>query len=124
MKTLDQEFDIVLAAKPAHEVGLARTKLEAAGIPSLERARGIDGDYIAPAGFLDLFVPKGARGRALAILAEHGDPSALSEEQLAAGEVDRGLGTRTAPTVDVLRLSGVLIVLLSVIVPLLLGFFG
>ena len=88
MKTLAEEYDLVLVAKPVDEAGLAASRLEAAGIPTLTDKRGIEGGYV-PTVFCDLYVPKGSGARALVVLAQRGDLNALSDAEVGQPETER-----------------------------------
>ena len=114
MKTLAEEYDLILVAKPVDEAGIAAARLEAAGIPTLTDKGGIGGGYV-PTVFCDLYVPKGSGVRALAVLEQRGDLNALSDAAVGQPETEPDV---RRPWLDgsvpfvLLALFGMLLVLL------------
>jgi hypothetical protein len=88
MKSLHPEFDLLLSAVDPFEGEMARSLLAGEGIPSMLRGPDFDVAELGVAAHAvvrhpDLFVPKGARGAARAILVE-----AWGEERVAELEPD------------------------------------
>jgi hypothetical protein len=86
MKSLHPEFDLLLAAVDPLEGEMARSVLESEGIPSLLDGQDFDAAELGSSAHRmirhpDLFVPKGSRDAARAILVE-----AWGEERVAALE--------------------------------------
>lgn len=87
------EFDLLLEAPEPVEAQMAQDLLARAGIPSM--MHGADRD-MADLGYAthsvimrrDLFVPKGARERALSILQEAWDRDALTDEMALSAELE------------------------------------
>lgn len=95
------EFDLLLEAPGPVEAQMAQNVLERAGIPSMLDETASDMIHLAyglrsPQARPSLFVPKGARERALSILQEAWDRDALTDEIALSAEPERAPAQSTA----------------------------
>lgn len=85
MGSMNDDYDLLLAAPNSTEAALAKDLLESAGIPCLLHGRDRD---VAELGFAthsvltspDLFVPKGLRARAQQVLDDAWDAEPLADD--------------------------------------------